>query len=173
MEGCDPTLLQRGVWVAVVVLQLLSWSQTCPGGAVTCCQSSSVLMEVGDGCSSQCWMCCSGENREQRGCSDHTAQCPDLDDCSNTGTQITGVQTSAGVGPRDLELNICVPWCFPFEKWVFSPCTSERMVVHTESAIVLGVVQVTSAVGWVVLMRGFVQKVHCRDCSFFDSSHML
>lgn len=117
MECCDPALLQRGVWVAVVVLQLLSWFQSCPGGAVTCCQSSSVLMEVGDGCNSQCWMCCSGK---ERGCSDHSAQCHDLDACSNTGTQITGVYTSASVGPRDRELHMCVAWCFPFEQWVFS-----------------------------------------------------
>lgn len=77
------------------------------------------------------------------------------------------------MGPRNLELNICVAWCFPFEKWVFPP---ERMVVHTKSVVLWGVVQVTSAVGRVVhplLIRGYVQKVHCRGCSFFDSSHML
>lgn len=90
-ECCDPALLQRGVWVAVVVLQLLSWFQSCPGGAVTCCQSSSVLMEVGDGCNSQCWMCCSGK---ERGCSDHSAQW----------------MPAATQGPRSLEFTLLPAW---------------------------------------------------------------
>lgn len=95
---------------------------------------------------------------------------------------------AAAQGPKPLELrllpewvkepgaNICVAWCFPLEKWVFSPCTSERMVVHTNPASVLGgAVQAPSAVGWVVhpLLVRDMQKVHCRDCSFSGSSHML
>lgn len=126
-EGCDPAVLQRGVWVAVVVLQLLFWCQTCPGGAVTGCQWSGVLMGVGDGCNSQCWMCCMGK-AGSRGAVQTTL--PSVVTYMPAGTHITGFRLLP-VGPRDL-FDICVTWCFSFEEWVCSPCTSERMVVHTK-----------------------------------------